>query len=61
MPGSAMVEQGPGTTLHFSEVPIISVNPDTSMRAPLGMEYNNTCPKTIEDYMTNSAWCRNTG
>jgi hypothetical protein len=29
-------------------VPITSVGPDTTMRAPLGMECNNTCPKTIK-------------
>jgi hypothetical protein len=35
----------------FPAVPITSVGEDTSMRAPLGMECNNTSPKTIEDYM----------
>jgi hypothetical protein len=56
MTGSAIVEQGPGAILHFLEVPITSVSPDTSMKAPLGLDCNNTSPKTIEDYMRNSAW-----
>jgi hypothetical protein len=55
VPGSAMPEPGPGATLHFPEVPITSVGHDKNMRALLGMECNNTSPKTIEDYMRKSA------
>jgi hypothetical protein len=54
MTGSAIVEQGPGAILHFPEVPITSVSLDTSMKAPLGMDCNNTSLKAIEDYMKNS-------
>jgi hypothetical protein len=58
VPTSAMEEEGPGPTLHTPEVPITSVGPDTSKRAPLGMECNNPTPKTIEDYMKKSAYFR---
>jgi hypothetical protein len=50
-----MVEQDPGATFHSLEVLITSVGNNTSMRAPLGLECNNTSPKTIEDYMKNSS------
>jgi hypothetical protein len=53
-----MAEQGPGATLHSPEVPITSVGSNTSMKAPLGMECNNTSPKTVEDYMGRSAHFR---
>jgi hypothetical protein len=53
-----MVEQGPRATLHSPEVPITSIGPDTSMRAPLGMEYNNRSPKNIEDYTRKSVHIR---
>jgi hypothetical protein len=53
-----VAEQGPGTTLQSPEGPITSVGHDISMRAPLGMEWNNTSPKTIEDYMRKSAYFR---
>jgi hypothetical protein len=50
-----MVQQGLGESSQSPKVPITSVGPDTTIRAPLGKECNNTCPKTIEDYMRNSA------
>jgi hypothetical protein len=50
--------QGLGATLHSPEVPITSVGPDTSMKAPLGMEWDNMSPKTIENYMKKSAHFR---
>jgi hypothetical protein len=50
-----MAEHGPRTILHSPKVPTISVGPDTGLKAPLGSECNNTCPKTIEDYMGRSA------
>jgi hypothetical protein len=50
-----MAEQGPGATLQSLEVPITSVGPDTSMRAPLGLQCNNISPKTIEDFMRKNA------
>jgi hypothetical protein len=53
-----MAEQGPGTTLQFLQVPITSVGPDTSMRAPLGLQCNHTSPTTIEDFMRRSAQFR---
>jgi hypothetical protein len=53
-----MAEQGPCTTLQSPEVPITNVGPNTSMRAPLGMECNNTSPKAIEDYIRKSAHFR---
>jgi hypothetical protein len=53
-----MAEQGPGATFLFLEVPITSVGPNTMLRAPLGLECNNTSPKTIEDYMRKSAQFR---
>jgi hypothetical protein len=53
-----MAEQGPCATLQSPKVPITSVGPNTSMRAPLGMECDNTSPKTIEDYMRKSVLFR---
>jgi hypothetical protein len=50
-----MAEHGPRTILHSPKVPTISVGPITGMGAPLGSECNNTCPKTIKDYMGKSA------
>jgi hypothetical protein len=58
VPSSAMAEQGPGATLQSLEVPITSVGPDTSMRAPLGLQCNHTSPTTIEDFMRRSAQFR---
>jgi hypothetical protein len=46
-----MAEHGPGAILQSLEVLVTSVGPDTSMRAPLGLQYINTSPKTIEDFM----------
>jgi hypothetical protein len=46
-----MAEQGPGATLQSLEVPITTVGPDTSMRAPLGLQCINTSPRIIEDFM----------
>jgi hypothetical protein len=53
-----MVEQGRGATLQPPEVPITSVGPNTSMKASLGIELDNTSPKTIEDYMRKNALFR---
>jgi hypothetical protein len=50
-----MAEEGPNALLQSPEVPITSLGPDTSIRAPLGLECNNYSPKTIEDYMRKSA------
>jgi hypothetical protein len=49
-----MAEQGPGAAFYSLEVPITSVGNDTMLRAALGLECNNTSPKTIEDYMRKS-------
>jgi hypothetical protein len=46
-----MAEQGPGATFQHLEVPIYSLGADTMLRAPLGLECNNTSPKTIEDFV----------
>jgi hypothetical protein len=53
-----MAEQGSGTTLQSLEVPMTSVGPDTSMRAPLVLQCNYTSPTTIEDFMKRSAQFR---
>ena len=55
MSNSAMAEQGPNATFQHLEVPITSVSPDTMLRAPLGLECNNTSLKTIEDFVKKTA------
>jgi hypothetical protein len=50
-----MAEQGPGATFQHLEVPIHSLGADTMLKAPLGLECNNTSPKTIEDFVKKSA------
>jgi hypothetical protein len=55
MPSSAMAEQRPGATFHSLEVPIHSLGTKAMLRPSQGMECNNTSPKSIEDYMRESA------
>jgi hypothetical protein len=50
-----MAEQGPSIIFQHLEVPITSVDPDTMLRPPLGLENQLTSPKTIEDFVKKSA------
>ena len=49
-----MAEQGPSTTFQHLEVPMHSLGADTMLRAPLGLECNNTNLKIIEDFVKKS-------
>jgi hypothetical protein len=50
-----MAEQHPGATFHSLEVPIHSLSTEAMLRPSQGMECNNISPKSIEDYMRESA------
>jgi hypothetical protein len=50
-----MAEEGPNALLQSPEVPITSLGPDTSIRAPFGDECDNTSLKIIKDCMRESA------
>jgi hypothetical protein len=43
-----MAELDLGATLHSPEVPITRAGPDTSMRAPLGMDVTTQVPKPLK-------------
>jgi hypothetical protein len=48
VPTSTMAELDLGATLHSPEVPITRAGPDTSMRAPLGMDVTTQVQKPLK-------------
>jgi hypothetical protein len=55
VPSSAIAEQDPSATFQHLKVPITSVDPNTMLKPPLGLENQLTSPKTIEDFVKKSA------